>query len=68
MKFPANSKTTLVGLCAIPLAMCLKMGWLDQESIMAAGLILVTLLAMVSKDHDATGGTRRVDKPKDPQL
>jgi hypothetical protein len=67
MKRLANYKTTLVGLCAIPLAVCLQNGWLTQESVMTASLILATLLGLVAKDHDVTGGAKRVDKPKDPQ-
>ena len=67
MKKLASVKTTIIGLCAIPLAICLKMGWLDQESIIAAALVLTTLLGLVSKDFNVTGGTKRIDKPKDPQ-
>ena len=67
MKKLLTMKTTLIGLCAIPLAVCLKFGWLDQESIMAAALILTTLLGLVAKDYNVTGGTKRIDKPKDPQ-
>lgn len=64
MKF-RSYKTTLIGLLAIPLALCLKMGWLDQESIMAAALVLTTLLGLVAKDFNASHS--KDEKPKDPQ-
>lgn len=67
MKKFVSTKTTLIGLCAIPLAVCLKMGWLDQESIMAAALTLTALLGLVAKDYNVTGGTKSSEKPKDPQ-
>lgn len=67
MKRLANYKTTLCGLAVIVLAVCLKQGWLDQETVMTAGMIATALGFGFAKDHNVTGGTTRQEKPKDPQ-
>ena len=62
---PGNYKTTLAAVAVVGLAVCFKQGWIDQETVILAGMAATALGLGFSKDHDATGGTRRVDKDKD---
>jgi hypothetical protein len=67
MKNLGSYKTTLAALAVVVLAVCFKQGWLDQETVMTAGLVATALGLGFAKDHNVTGGTKRIDKPKDPQ-
>lgn len=61
MKSMRNYKTTLCGVAVVVLAICLKQQWLDQETVMTAGLIATALGFGFAKDHNVTGGTKEQD-------
>lgn len=67
MKRLPNLKTTMCGIAVVLLAICLKKQWLDQETVMTAGMLVTALGFGLAKDYNVTGGTKSVDKPKDPQ-